>query len=477
MQSIKELLYSISIANLVDIGIIACLVYFVLAWLKGTRAFRILATLLGIWLFYYTTSEMGLILTSILFQDLWAAIIVVLVIVFQPEIREMLDRASPVRYLSGQHNSESPGIVDEVVKAVAELARHRLGALVVFQRLNRLDNLLLKGKDLDAVLSAETLVMIFQKSSPVHDGAALIHRGRIKSVSCILPLSRDEDLSLRYGTRHRAALGLTERSDAICVVVSEERGEVSLVEGKEITHYKKRAEFREALERSLSAETIGPDSVGLSLGGLFLANWRIKLLSLITAVFLWILVVGPQRSELGMTMPIQYTNLPASMEITGQWMDRIDVRLRGSESGLANLKPGSVRAVVELTNVLPGLNCFRITAKNFQVPPGITISEIRPSDLYLSIEAASQRKVNIVPNVPGDVPEKTKIVVSPAEAKVRGLQNDLKKITAVTTEPIPVSELLSKGKAIVPVIVKPDGLRIESIEPMLATVTVETEKP
>jgi diadenylate cyclase len=476
MQTIKELLYSIRIANIIDIGIIACLVYFVLAWLKGTRAFRILATLLGIGLFYYTTSEMGLILTSILFQYLWAAIIVVLVIVFQPEIREMLDRASPVRYLSGARNSEPPDIIDEVVKAVAELARHRLGALMVFQRMNRLDNLLLKGKNLDGVLSSEALVMIFQKSSPVHDGAVLVLHGRIKSVSCILPLSPNEDLSLRYGTRHRAALGLTEKSDALCVVVSEERGEVSLVEGKEITHYKKRADFREALEQGLSAAANTPDTAGLTVGGFLLSNWRIKLLSVITAMFLWFLVVGPQRSELGMTVPIQYTNLPPNMEITGQWMDRIDVRLRGSESGLANLKPGSVRAVVELSNVLPGLNCYRITAKNLMVPPGVTISEIRPSDLYLSIEAASMRRIAIVPSLPGDVPEKTKIVVSPAEAKVRGLQNDLKKITAVTTEPMPVSELLAKGKAILPVVVKPDGLRIESIEPMLATVTVETEK-
>ncbi len=95
MQNLKELFYSISIANTVDIVIIACLIYFVLGWFQGTRAFQILATLLGIGLFYFAASEAGLVLTSILFQYLWAAIIIVLVIVFQPEIREMLDRASP----------------------------------------------------------------------------------------------------------------------------------------------------------------------------------------------------------------------------------------------------------------------------------------------------------------------------------------------------------------------------------------------
>ena len=252
MQALKELIYSISAANILDITIIGCLIYFVLAWLQGTRAFQILTTLLGIGLFYLAASATGLILTSILFQYLWAAIIVVLVIVFQPEIREMLDRASPIRYLSGRQPEDvKPDIIDEIVRAVADLARVKIGGLIVFQRLDRLDNLMLKGKLLDSLVSAEALVMIFQKTSPLHDGAILISRDRIKAASCVLPLSQNEDLGPHYGMRHRAALGLTEKSDAVCVVVSEERGEVSLVEGKEITSYKKKGEFRQALERWL----------------------------------------------------------------------------------------------------------------------------------------------------------------------------------------------------------------------------------
>jgi len=310
----------------------------------------------------------------------------------------------------------------------------------------------------------------------LHDGAALIHRDRIKAASCILPLSRDEDLSSRYGTRHRAALGLTERSDALCAVVSEERGEVSLVEGKEITTYKKKGDFRQALERGLVG-TVSSTGAPTGTLNMFTANWRLKLLSVVTAIFLWFVIVGPQRSELGMTVPIQYTNLPAAMEITGKWMDRIDVRIRGSESGLANLKPGSVRAVVDLSNVVPGLNYFRMNAKNLQVPPGITISQIRPSDLHLNVEAASTKKTTVVPTLSGELPEKTKVVVTPAEVRLRGLQAELKKVTSVTTDTVAVSELLAKGKLASPVVVKPDGLKIEAIEPMQVNITLEIEKP
>jgi diadenylate cyclase len=478
MQTLHELLNSISAANLIDIGIIACLIYFVLVWFRETRAFQIMATLLGIGVFYFLASKGGLVLTSTLFQYLWAAIIVVLVIVFQPEIRQMLDRASPIRYLSGRHSNDiDSGRLEELVKAVAELARLRIGAIIVFQRLDRLDNLIISGKSLESLVSAEAIVMIFQKASPLHDGAILIWRDRIRAAGCILPLSRDEDLSSRYGTRHRAALGLTERSDALCVVVSEERGEVSLVKGKEITTFTKKADFQQALERGLMGDGAftGPPAPGFY--SLLISNWRLKGISVAIAVLLWFIVVGPQQSEVGMSIPIQYTNLPAGMEITGKWADRIDVRVRGSESSLANLGTRSVRAVVNLARVVPGLNYFRMSNKNLLVPPGITISQIRPSDLHLTIETASVKKIPVVPTMVGPIPENTKVVVKPGEVQVKALPEDLRKIASLTTDSIVVNELIAKGQVIVPVVIKPEGLKIDSVDPQQVTVTLETEQP
>jgi hypothetical protein len=352
----------------------------------------------------------------------------------------------------------------------------KIGALIVFERLDRLDNLILKGKALDSLVSAEALVMIFQKTSPLHDGAILISRDRIKSTSCVLPLSQNEDLSSHYGTRHRAALGLTEKSDAVCIVVSEERGEVSVVEGTEITNYKKKGEFRHALDRWLVPGKTPLEGTATGPLRWITSNWRLKILSLATAVFLWVVFVGPQRSEIGMSVPIQYTNLPATMELTGKWMDRIDVMIRGSGPGLANLTPGSVRAVVDLSGVLPGLNYYKITNKNLMVPPGITISQIRPSDLHLNIEAAYTKSIGVVPTLSGVLPENAKVTVSPSEVRVRAVQGDLKKVTSVTTEPVNVSELTAKGKIVIPVLVKPDGLRIDSIEPIQVTVALEGAK-
>jgi len=478
MQTLKELFYSISATNVVDIGIITCLMYFILVWFRGTRAFQILATLLGMGLFYFFASGMGLILTSVLFQYLGAAIILVLVVVFQPEIREMLDRASPIRFLRGTYQTDiNPDTIEETVRAVADLARYRVGAIMVFQRLDKLDNLILKGKTLDSLVSSEALTMIFQKTSALHDGAVLILGDRIKAAGCILPLSKKEELDPQYGTRHRAALGLTERSDALCVVVSEERGEVSLMERGVITAYRKKSEFREALAKGLThVKSIQQDSA-TGLMALLRSNWRLKILAFGIAALLWMVIVGPQRSELGLSVPIQYTNLAPGMEITGTWMDRIDVRLRGSQSGLANLQPGSVRAVLDLSGVVPGLNFFRVSRKNLQVPPGVTISQIRPSDLQLHIETALVKKMNVVPTVVGALPDNTRITVAPAEVTVRAIQDDLKKVVSVTTEPVNVLELRSRGRMTLPVVVKPDGLRIDSIDPLQVIISLEAEQP
>lgn len=478
MQNLREIFESLTAVNFIDIGLIALLVYFFVVWFKGPRSLQIIGSIFGIGVFYFIAIKLGLILTSSLFQYLWTAIIVVMVIVFQPEIRQMLDRASPLRRLiSGKGHEVNKSLLEEVVDAVVELAREKTGALIVFQRDDALDNLILKGKDLDGIVTSELIESLFQKNSPLHDGAILLHKRRIAAAGCILPLSRDEDLSRRYGTRHRAAIGITERSDAVSIVVSEERGDVSLVCAGKINTFKKRTEFISALEKLLGDGQLKEESESSSsLKELILSNWRLKLLSLITSVFLWLVIVGPQKSELGISVPIQYTKLPLAVEIIGQWMDRLDVRVRGSASSLDSLSPGSVRAVVDLGRVLPGLNFFRITSDKIQVPPGITIAQIRPSDLQLNIETALIRQLKVVPTIVGVLPEKSKLIVQPAEVKIRAGHGDLKKLTSVTTDPVGIGELLAKESVKAPVVVKPEGLRIDSIDPIQVTVKLEAEK-
>jgi hypothetical protein len=260
------------------------------------------------------------------------------------------------------------------------------------------------------------------------------------------------------------------------VVVSEERGDVSLVQHREITTFRKKAEFRQALETALIQGKVVLEASSGGVGSLLWSNWRLKALSVATAILLWFVVVGPKTSEVGMSVPIQYTNLPAGMEITGPWMDRVDVRVRGSEKSLANLGPGSVRAVVDLSGVVAGLNFLRITPKNIQVPPGVKLAQIRPSDLHLNVEASTVKKLNVVPTIVGSLPQNSTLSVTPSEVRIRATNQELKKLQSVTTEPVKTSDLVARGKVAVPVAVKPDGLDIDSIEPLQVTVSLEVQE-
>ena len=173
---------------------------------------------------------------SFILDNFWAFWVLALVVLFQPELRRTLAQAGRSRLLErvfGQALAERRHVVEEVVRAVGALAGKRIGALIVLERSSGLRNYAELGVPVDATVSAELLGSLFLPGSPLHDGAAFVQEGRISAGGCFLPLSRNLDLARTLGTRHRAALGLSEETDAVVVVVSEETGRVSLaVEGR-----------------------------------------------------------------------------------------------------------------------------------------------------------------------------------------------------------------------------------------------------
>lgn len=235
---IAHLFYQLDLIALVDIILVTAAVYYLLMLARGTRAmqlFKGLAILLVVmkvaqWLALDT-------LQWILGQALFASA-VVLVILFQPELRAALDQIGRGHLeilglqFGQEKNTENAQMVSEITQAVEQMAANRVGALIVIERESGLDDIATTGKKLNATLSSDLLNTIFFYGSPLHDGAVIVKKKRLRAAACILPLSQEQDLPRTVGTRHRAALGLSEESDAIVVVVSEETGNVSLaVEG------------------------------------------------------------------------------------------------------------------------------------------------------------------------------------------------------------------------------------------------------
>lgn len=224
----------LSWVDALDIALVAVLLYFALDAVRGTRAAQMLLGIGLLFAFFELTAVLELRAFHKVLEYAFRYIPFVIVVVFQSEIRRALAALGRNTMLRSFWPMRNPGdILGEIVFAVTTLSSQRIGALIVVERSHRLKNFIEAGIQLDAVVSYDLLVNIFHPDTPLHDGAVIISEGRAAAASCFLPLTLQASLSKQYGTRHRAAIGISEETDAIAVVVSEETGEVSVaVEGK-----------------------------------------------------------------------------------------------------------------------------------------------------------------------------------------------------------------------------------------------------
>ncbi len=213
----------------VDIVIIAFIIYHILLLIRGTRAAQMLTGILIVVAAFLLSSIVPLTTLNWVMNKFYSSFIIIIIILFQDDIRHVLSRMGKKSFIPGTDNLSSGQILDEITRAAASLATKRIGALIVLERNIILSRYVEVGTLLDARVSKELLVSIFHPSSPVHDGAAIIQRGRISAAGCFLPLTRDENLDPNWGTRHRAAIGISQETDAIVVLVSEEGASISLV--------------------------------------------------------------------------------------------------------------------------------------------------------------------------------------------------------------------------------------------------------
>ncbi|MCB9777758.1 MAG: TIGR00159 family protein [Alphaproteobacteria bacterium] len=234
----------------VDIGIMAYLLYRALLILRGTRAFQSLVGLVFVLVLYVVSERFGLASIAWLLDKFFVYIVLAVIILFQTDIRRGLARAGG-RFFPRLSQATDLSMVEELIKASFALATRRMGALVVIEREASLDDWVEAATPLDARIGQELLLSIFHPTSPLHDGAVVLQKGRIAAAQVFLPLTQSKEVSRMLGTRHRAALGLTEETDAVVVIVSEERGTVSVVEQGTLSPCSDANELRSKLQALL----------------------------------------------------------------------------------------------------------------------------------------------------------------------------------------------------------------------------------
>ena len=246
-----DAILSMRLLDILDILLVSYIIYRIILLIRGTRAVQMLVGIALIISIYFLSGKLELQTLHWLLKTFLGSILVVLVILFQTDIRRALTQMGKTPFHKAADVAEKD--MEEIVRAATYMARRRIGALMVIERDTGLRDYVDTGHRLDARLCAELLVAIFLPASPMHDGGVIIHKGKIHSSGCLLPLSHNPRIDKRYGTRHRAALGLSEETDAVIIVVSEETQEISLVQQGAITTFHDENSLRAALNELISA--------------------------------------------------------------------------------------------------------------------------------------------------------------------------------------------------------------------------------
>ncbi len=233
-----------------DIFLVAYLVYTAILLIRGTRAVQMLIGLFVVVLAYLASQAVGLVTLNWLLTNVINYLVLIIIILFQHDIRRALTQFGRNPFFS-QGNIEAPALIEEIVMACVLMANRRIGALLAIERKTGLNNYAELGVALDAEISKELLLSIFSPRTPLHDGSVIIQHGRIAAAGSFLPLTVDPEVPKSLGTRHRAALGLTEESDAVVIVVSEELGAISLVVEGSIRHNLDSTTLRAELQQLL----------------------------------------------------------------------------------------------------------------------------------------------------------------------------------------------------------------------------------
>jgi diadenylate cyclase len=467
---------SIRWQDIVDILINSYILLRVYILFQGTNAFRVLVGITSLWILQEVAASLGLILTSWAIRGITAAAAIIIIVVFRNEIRSALQVRNLKTFLWGFPSREQNTPLDIVAESVFQMARKRIGALLVFPGKEDLGEALHGGIPWNGTVSQEMLMSIFWPQNPVHDGAAIIKGEQVVEVGVLLPLSQRQDLPSYFGTRHRAAVGLSERTDALVVVVSEERGRVSVAKDYQLTPVLEKEDLAGILKKHLSMPDINPASLH--------EREQIKLLvaaglSLLIMTGIWFGFTRSQDTIIALNVPIEYINRPLNYEILDTSVDEARLQLFGSSALIKSLKPGQVGVRIDLSKAAEGRNTFTITQDDIVLPPGVSLNKIQPAAIDVTLDIPATRELPIQVDWVGHLPENlvlSHVSVVPESIKVIGGSKTLEKVTTVYTAPVRLDNLPKSGLLTTQIVLSPPSLKIASTSPEKVTVHYQLDE-
>jgi uncharacterized protein (TIGR00159 family) len=430
--------------DLIDIGINSYILFRLYVLFKGTNVFRVLIGIALLWFFQRVAASLGLIVTSWAIQGITAAAALIIIVIFRNEIRTVLQAKNLRALLWSLPGNEEETPLDIIAESTFDLAKKGTGALIVISGKEDLQEAVHSGIPWQGRLSKEMIGTIFWNGNPVHDGAAIIQDGRVAEVGVILPLSRQKDLPSHFGTRHRAAIGLTENTDALVIVVSEERGDVTLAHKGDFRPMRSRDELLEALR---AHGDISNHVWRGSQGGKFeLVATAVVSLLFITGI--WFSFTQGMHRLVTMEVPIEYMNRNPAMEILDTSFNAVRLDLSGSGALIRSLRPDQVIVRIDLNKGSAGINTFPIKQENISLPPGILLNRVEPPSIDVTLDVPMKKVLPIQVQWVGKLPPPFLVAeakVNPERIQLIGGTRLLENLETIYTEAVPL-ESLDPGK-------------------------------
>ena len=392
MTKFIEILESVGVSGFLDILFMSVVIYSVLVWFKRTKAAFVVIGMFIIGAAYLIARQLDLSLTISIFQGFFAIIIIAVVIIFQEEIKHFLEQIASHNIVMRIRGRSVPGDpqskVDALVNTVKNLADKKAGALIVIRGKDPVVRHLAGGIDLGGELSEPLLTTIFSENSPAHDGAVIISAGTVTKFSCYLPLSKNVEKLWKTGTRHAAALGLAELTDALCLVVSEERGTISVARNGDIRKLRDAEELRSVVQQFY--QDIIPINVSNAWKDFFKRNYREKAIAIAVTVFLWFFFVHESKVEYKTYfLPVSYDGIPSHMVVQKIEPAEIEVTFSAPRRSFYFINSNSLRIDLKLFDVRKGKVKRTITRSNIVCPEALSIENIQSTSVTFYIDLAS----------------------------------------------------------------------------------------
>lgn len=385
MQALYVSLQNITLTELLDIGLVACAFYVVLLFIKQTKSYLLASVILFLLGIHYLSQNLNLILTRSIIQPAYTVIFIMIAIVFQRELRRFfkwivigqLDIFTTSKQISKNSSAE-------IAEALLFMAEKKIGAIIVFPGRQDIDDIIEGGQTLHGRITKEILLSIFDSSSPGHDGAVIIDGNSIKEFGVHLPLAREYTNYRKTGTRHRAAAGITEDNDSIALVVSEERGVITMFKQGKMIIVKNEVELREILKK-LTGESEVVHSGFLRF--FFINNLSTKLISLVLAFSIWTLFfaqVGVVKKEY--TIPLSFQLLSPNLEVDASSGKRqVKIIVEGKSTDINTFAGDKLEARIDAKNFATGTQKIMLSGEMINVPSFIKISEINPETVTVQV--------------------------------------------------------------------------------------------